>query len=193
MAFLNWLQTVDGRVFNYINHSWQNPLFDFAMPLLTHMGAGGLVWLFVAFALAVFGRGKGRKMAFLAMIALILSWFLSDEVLKNLIGRPRPFLRFPDVRILVDKPAQFSFPSGHTTTSFAPATVLFRKSRGLGAAALTLAALIGFSRIYVGVHYPLDVVGGVILGCFTGWMVVRFEPLWDRIIVGWKKEFPPGK
>lgn len=186
-SFLMWLQTMDGRGFNYINHSLQNPLFDFIMPWLTHIGSGGLVWLFVAFVLAVFGRGKGRKMAFLAMIALLLGWFFSDEILKNIVARPRPFLHFADVRILADKPAQFSFPSGHTTTSFAPATVLFRKSHLLGVTALILAALIGFSRIYVGVHYPLDVVGGVVLGGLTGWLVVRYEHDLDKIIIRGKK------
>ncbi|KLU60066.1 undecaprenyl-diphosphatase BcrC [Peptococcaceae bacterium CEB3] len=187
MVFFKWLLTMDGRLFYTVTHAWRNPLFDLTMPFLTHLGAGGLIWLFIAFALAVFGRGRGRKAAFLAMVALMLGWFFCDEVLKSIVARPRPFLRWTDVRILADKPLQYSFPSGHTTTSFAPATVLFRKSKSIGVAALALAALIGFSRIYVGVHYPLDVLGGVVLGGLIGWLVVRYEEVLDRIIIRGKK------
>ncbi|CAA7600976.1 Phosphatidic acid phosphatase type 2/haloperoxidase [Acididesulfobacillus acetoxydans] len=187
MAFFTWLLTMDGRLFNTVTRVWQNPFFDLIMPFLTRLGAGGLIWLFVAFALAVCGRGKGRKAAFLAMVALLLGWFFCDEVLKTLVARPRPFLHWTNVRILADKPLQYSFPSGHTTTSFAPATVLFRKSKGIGVAALILAALIGFSRIYVGVHYPSDVAGGVVLGSLIGWLVVRYEQVLDRVIIRGKR------
>ncbi|MHB1652798.1 MAG: phosphatase PAP2 family protein [Desulfitobacteriaceae bacterium] len=181
------LDTVDGIGFHYINHTLQNPFFDLVMPWLTHLGSRGLIWLLLAFVLVLFGKGAGRKIAFLGMLALLLSWFFSDEVLKTLIARPRPFVHFPDARILADKPQQFSFPSGHTTTSFAPAVTFLLKKRALGIAALILAALIGFSRIYVGVHYPLDVLGGVLLGGGIGWLIVYFENPLDRIILRAKK------
>lgn len=180
---LQWLQAIDGRGFFFVNHRLQNGFFDVIMPWFTHMGSGGLIWLLLAFVLAVFGKGAGRKMAFLGMLALLLGWFLSDEVLKNLFARPRPFLTFPDVRILADKPLQFSFPSGHTTVSFAPAVVFFLKNRQVGVLSLILAVFIGFSRIYVGVHYPLDVLGGAILGGVVGWFVVYSEGYIDKLII----------
>lgn len=180
------LQVWDSRWFLWLNHNLQNPFFDWVMPKLTALGSGGFVWLFLAFILAMFGKGRGRKMAFLGMLALLMAWFVGDEVLKNLVARPRPFLTLSDVRLLADKPGQFSFPSGHTTTSFAPAVVFYRKNKTVGRAALILAACIGFSRIYVGVHYPLDVLGGALLGAGLGLLVIKYESAIERLVI-WAK------
>ncbi len=156
------------------------------MPLITDLGSGGFIWLLAMFFLAVFGKGKGRKTAFLGVTALMVGWFLSDTVLKNLFARPRPFVHFADARLLVSGPKQYSFPSGHSTTAFAPAVAVFRKYKRLGWIALLLATLIAFSRIYVGVHYPLDVVGGMVLGSALGYLAVQNESLLDKLVV-WSK------
>ncbi|MDI6878736.1 MAG: phosphatase PAP2 family protein [Desulfitobacteriaceae bacterium] len=177
------LQVWDSRWFLWLNHNLQNPFFDWVMPKLTELGSGGFVWLFLAFILAMFGKGRGRKMAFLGILAMLMAWFFSDEVLKNLVARPRPFLTLADARVLVEKSNQFSFPSGHTTTSFAPALAFYRKNRAVGRAALILAACIGFSRIYVGVHYPLDVLGGALLGAGVGLLVINYESAIDRSLI----------
>ncbi len=188
-----WLATYDGIWFHFINGNLQNRVFDLIMPWITDLGSWGAVWLFVMFFLALSGRGEYRKMAFLGTVALVLSWLLSDEVLKFLFARPRPFIHFTDVRLLVAGPHQYSFPSGHTATAFAAATVLWRKNIKIGVAALALALLIGFSRVYVGVHYPLDVLGGIILGCGVGWVVVSSEPVLDKTVVLTKKALKLAK
>lgn len=180
------LHAWDSHWFLWLNHNLQNPVLDWLMPKISMAGSGGLVWLFLAFIMVLFGKGRGRKMAFLGMLALLLAWFFSDEVLKNWVARPRPFLTLADARLLVDKPQQFSFPSGHTTTSFAPAVVFFRKKKVFGGATLLLAAFIGFSRIYVGVHYPFDVLSGAVLGVGIGLLVTHYESALDRGVI-WAK------
>ena len=180
---LSW----DGIVFHLINHTWHNPFLDAVMPRITELGSGGAVWLFALFLLAIFGKGEGRKIAFLGTIALVFSWLISDEILKGLFARPRPFLHFSDTILLVAGPKQYSFPSGHATTAFAPATAIWLKNHKLGVPVLVLAVIIGFSRIYVGVHYPLDVLGGVILGVGMAILVVSQESLFDKIVIAIKR------
>ncbi|HEX3015219.1 MAG TPA: phosphatase PAP2 family protein [Desulfobacteria bacterium] len=182
-ALFNNLLSLDGVLYHLINRDLQNRAFDLIMPLITDLGSGGAVWLVILFFCAVFGKGTGRKIAFLGTVALIGSWFVSDVLLKELFARPRPFLHFPDARVLGARPDQFSFPSGHTTTSFATATAILGKSRRWGGLALFLAALIGFSRVYVGVHYPLDVAGGILVGCTVGWLSLRNEAFLDQAVV----------
>lgn len=177
------LQAWDSHWFLWLNHNLQNPFLDWLMPKISELGSGGLIWLFVAFGLAVFGKGRGRKMAFLGMVALLIAWFVGNEVLKSWVARPRPFVTLSDVRLLVNRPSDFSFPSGHTTTSFAPAAAFYRKHKPLGTAALVLAVVIGLSRIYIGVHYPLDVLGGALVGTGVGLLVTGFEPAIDRLVM----------
>lgn len=180
---LSQLLQWDGGLFYFFNHHLHNAFFDLVMPLITELGTGGAVWFAIIFILAVFTGGEGRKIAFLGTVALVVSFLISDEILKNLFARPRPFIHFPDTRLLVAAPYQYSFPSGHTTSSFAVAVSFFAKRRRLGLGALILASLIGVSRIYVGVHYPLDVLGGVVVGSVIGWLVVHHESALDKIVI----------
>jgi undecaprenyl-diphosphatase len=84
--------------------------------------------------------------------------------LKALADRPRPFIRYPEPEVLVPKPHDASFPSGHAATSFAAATILSFGFPKAAPAFLVLAAAVAYSRVYVGVHYPLDIIGGAVLG-----------------------------
>jgi undecaprenyl-diphosphatase len=182
----DWLFQLDGVGFHLINRDLQNPFFDFIMPIITDLGSGGFIWLLAMFLLAIFGKGTGRKMAFLGAVALIVGWVLSDALLKGIFARPRPFLHFADARILVPAPHQYSFPSGHSTTAFAPAVAFFRKNQRIGWFALVAAILIAFSRVYVGVHYPLDIFGGFILGGAVGYFTVQNESNLDKLVI-WSK------
>ena len=89
---------------------------------------------------------------------------LGEIALKNIICRPRPFQDMPGIPLLIPPPSGYSFPSGHSCASFAAATIIFLKDRRPGAAALALAALIAFSRVFLFVHYPTDVLAGSLLG-----------------------------
>lgn len=103
----------------------------------------------------------------LTVIAIALAdW--SSMGLKSLINRPRPPLRYPEPKTLVPLPHDASFPSGHAATSFAAATMLSFAFPRLAPLLYVLAAAVAFSRVYVGVHYPLDVVGGAALGVLIG-------------------------
>ena len=107
----------------------------------------------------------------MSAVALIGSLVINNHLIKNLVQRPRPFVTFTDLKIIIPTPSEFSFPSGHTASSFAAASVFYRHlPKKLGIPSVILAGLIGFSRLYVGVHYPTDVIAGVIMGILLSYM-----------------------
>jgi undecaprenyl-diphosphatase len=145
---------------------------DGAMWMLSAIGRGGLVWLAAAAVVAT----KQRRPRILASTALAvaLAALLADHVIKPMVGRERPFTRAPAVRVIGGRPDDASFPSGHATLAFAAAVVLAETG---SAAWFFLAAAIAYSRVYLGVHYPLDILGGAVLGLICGSIVVRVPGL----------------
>ena len=136
---------------------WLNPVFEG----LSYAGKLGLLWIVIALVLSAVYRRWG--MFALTVIAVALSdW--SATGLKALIERPRPPVRYPEPKTLVPVPHDASFPSGHAATSFAAATMLSFAFPRLAPFLYVLAAAVAFSRVYVGVHYPLDVIAGAALG-----------------------------
>jgi undecaprenyl-diphosphatase len=128
---------------------------------LSYAGRLGLLWIAIALVLSVLYRRWGPLV--LTLIAVAVSdW--SATGIKALVGRGRPTLRYPEPKALVPVPHDHSFPSGHAATSFAAATVLAFAFPRLGPLLFVLAAAVAYSRVYVGVHYPLDVLGGAALG-----------------------------
>jgi undecaprenyl-diphosphatase len=136
---------------------WLNPLFEG----LSYIGSLGLVWIGIALVLGVLYRRWGVLGLTIVAVALADG---SATVLKEGIDRPRPPLRYPDQDPLVGVPGTGSFPSGHAATSFAGATVLAFAVPPLAPVFYLLAAAIAFSRVYLGVHYPLDILVGAVLG-----------------------------
>jgi undecaprenyl-diphosphatase len=152
---------LDHRLERWIVHHRGEP-FDSIFVALSRIGTYGLVWIFLA-ALAVWLWRKPVVLP-LVVIADILAEALSDFG-KVITDRPRPPVRYPDPAPLVHVPHTPSFPSGHAATSFACAATLARFApRRVAVMLYVLAALIAYSRVYVGVHYPLDVLGGAVLG-----------------------------
>lgn len=130
---------------------------------ITSLGDGGWLWIVVGVGLLFFK--KTRVVGFTLLIALLINMFITNLTLKDLFARPRPYTASEKVIPLIEKLSSYSFPSGHTSVSFSGALVLYRMMpKKVGVPALILAAMIGFSRLYVGVHYPTDVLGGVIVG-----------------------------
>src|SRR6266566_2561549 len=154
------LISLDGHLERWVVHhraGWLNPVFEG----LSYVGRLGLVWIVIALVLSAVYRRWGAFVLMLIAIALA-DW--SSMGLKSLIDRPRPPLRYPEPKTLVPLPHDASFPSGHASTSFAAATMLSLSFPRFAPFLYVLAAAIAFSRVYVGVHYPLDVVGGAGLG-----------------------------
>ena len=143
-----------------VEHRW-GPL-DLLFEALSLVGSYGIVWLLIAVAISGFSWSRPWLWTRVG-VAILLSESISGA-LKDWIGRDRPPLVDPDPEPLVSLPVTHSFPSGHATVSFACATTLALAVPRLQVPLYALAALIAFSRVYVGVHYPLDVLGGAVLG-----------------------------
>lgn len=143
-------------------------LFDFLMPKITVLGNAGIFWILLAVALLI--PKKTRKAGLAMGIALILGLIFCNMTLKPLVARVRPYDVAGVAPYLIEVQHDFSFPSGHTTASFEGATVVFLYYKKWGIAALVLAALIAFSRMYLYVHYPTDILGGIALGVLFAWV-----------------------
>lgn len=132
------------------------------------MGRFGLLWIVLALVLSAVYRRWGVLLSTVIAVALA-DW--ASTALKAIVDRPRPFARYPDTKVLVPRAHDGSFPSGHAATSFAAATILSFAFPRAAPAFLLLAAAVAYSRVYVGVHYPLDVIGGAALGVLVAWGV----------------------
>ena len=166
-------QAFDLPILDWIaNHLW-NPVLDSIMPGITHLGDAGAVWILLALILLFLP--KYRKAGLTMASALVIGLVVCNLTLKPLVARIRPFdyqlLHFGrEIPLLISPPTDFSFPSGHTNASFAAATALLLRNRKLGIPAMILAALIAFSRLYLYVHYPTDVLASVVLGICAGFV-----------------------
>lgn len=144
---------------------------DKFMVIFTTLGNMGTVWIVIALLL-ILGK-KYRRIGFMVLIAMLLGTILGDGIVKHVVMRIRPSESIPIDKLLIPKPLSYSFPSGHTTSSFAAAGILCRYFKKYAALFLILAFLIAFSRLYLYVHYPTDVLGGVILGLLCSRIAVE--------------------
>lgn len=155
LRFLDFLQTI------------HTPLLDKILAFITSLGNAGIIWIVLAVVLLILP--KTRKTGIIVAAALLADLVLCNLILKNLVARVRPYDVNTAIAILIKKPLDFSFPSGHTAASFAAMTALFlAKMKKAWIAALVLAVLIAFSRLYFYVHYPTDVLGGAVVGILSG-------------------------
>lgn len=144
------------------------PFLDTVMPLITVLGDAGIFWIVLAVVLLFFR--KTRRAGVTMGIALLAMLLFGNTILKPLIQRIRPYDFDTSIVLIIPPESQYSFPSGHTYSSFAAAVSLFLYHKRAGVAAIVLAALIAFSRLYLMVHYPLDIVGGIVLGILTAYL-----------------------
>lgn len=148
---------------------------DAVIPLITCLGNGGILWILFTFLLLVLK--KTRKAGIVLAAALIINAVICNIILKPAVARIRPCDVNTAVNLLIKRPEDFSFPSGHTSASFTCTTGLFMlRIRKFWIPALVLSCLIAFSRMYLYVHYPTDVLGGIAVGIFSGaasWLIFR--------------------
>ena len=169
-AFQNFLYTCaisfDLPILDWIQAHLQSGFMDKFMPFITKFGDHGLFWMIVAAVLFIIP--KTRKTGLGMAIAMMIGLLVCNVTLKPLVGRIRPYDLQAElgitIQLLGERMHDFSFPSGHTIASFEAAVVMLKNSKKLGIPAMILAVLITFSRLYLYVHYPTDVIASIILG-----------------------------
>lgn len=151
------------------------PILDRLMCFITKLGNAGIIWILIAVSLLLIS--KTRKTGAVVMVALVIDAILCNGILKPWIARTRPCDVNPAIQLLISRPADFSFPSGHTAAAFTTVAALyFAKESRLWKSVLVLAILITFSRLYLYVHYPTDVLGGIVVGIlagYVGWRIIN--------------------
>lgn len=160
LKILDWFQTL------------HTPVLDKFMTSVTKLGNAGIFWIILTVLFLLIP--KMRKTGVVMAAALIIDLLLCNVLLKNLVARTRPYDLNTGIQLLVAKLRDYSFPSGHTAASFASAAALyFVGEKKLWKPALVLACLIAVSRLYLYVHYPTDVLGGVVIGIIAGYLGYR--------------------
>lgn len=145
---------------------------DRFFPAVTHLGDAGMVWIVLTLILIAIPRT--RKVGCVAAGSLILEALVCNVILKPLVARTRPCDLVPGIALLIPRPADYSFPSGHTSAGFAVASALLLEKSKLGIPVLVLAVIIAFSRLYLYVHFPSDVLAGALLGVVSAFVVARY-------------------
>ena len=185
-VFSYFAEHFDLPILAWIAANLRSAFGDAVMPIITLLGDAGIFWIAIA-ALFLFFP-KYRKIGLSMGVALVLGLLICNLAMKPLFARIRPYdylLKYHGVHIklLIDAQHDFSFPSGHTIASFEAATAITIYNKKLGIPALILACLIAFSRLYLYVHYPTDVLFSVVLGigiAFLGsWLVQKGYSLWE--------------
>lgn len=174
---MNVIQNADISILLYIQEHIRKEWMNGFWRAITFLGDGGWFWILLAVVLLI--MKKTRKAGVAAAIALVIGALITNVCLKNLVARVRPYDTYSALIPIVKRPIDWSFPSGHTCASFASAFVYFRLlPKKYGIPALVLACMIAFSRLYLGVHYPTDVLAGFLIGLLASvlavWMVRRF-------------------
>lgn len=158
----------------------RTPLGDVLMCTITKLGNVGILWILLTLTLLLIP--KMRKTGIILATALVIDVILCNGILKNIVARTRPFDINTSIALIIEKPLDFSFPSGHTAASFAAVSALyFSGAKKLWKISFGIACLIAFSRMYLYVHYPTDILGGMIVGGFAGYIGYRLCHLfWEK-------------
>ena len=155
------IQSFDDRLLDFFGSlqvAWLTPIMIF----LSNLTAHGELWIAAGLSMLIFKRT--RKMGFAVLLALLFDVVLTNLLIKPLVARTRPFDAH-EITLLVTRPKDYSFPSGHSAASFAGALAMLLHDKRFGIPAMVLAAVIAFSRLYLQVHYFTDVAVGILIGC----------------------------
>ena len=177
-VIMEQLSLLELKVLDFIQGNFQCRFLDVFFSTVTKLADSGIFWILLAVMFLFFK--KTRKTGLMMGVALLCGLIVGNLTLKPLIGRIRPYDLNPGVSLLIDKLHDFSFPSGHTLSSFEGATVLLIRDKRFGIPAMILAAIIALSRLYLYVHYPTDVLAGAVLGITFGILAVSIVNAIDK-------------
>ena len=179
---MNALNLFEANIVLWIQENLRVGFLNPIMQGITHLGDGGVFWIILSVLLLLFK--KTRKVGLCCALALIFDLLVVNIAIKPLVARIRPYVVLNEITILTHQPGDHSFPSGHSAGSFACAWAFFRAyKKKWGVPALVLASLIALSRLYVGVHYPTDVLGGVVIGIIVGELGYRLgKNIWRKFM-----------
>lgn len=171
------LLTLDGSVLLWIQENLRTEWLTPVMTVITRLGNLGFIWILLCITLLCFKKTRWAGAA--GLLALVFSLALNNVFLKRAFARTRPYEVVEGLVLLTKKATDFSFPSGHTASSFAAATAICCTLKGSRARwlALAFAALMGFTRLYIGIHYPTDVICGALSGALCGYAAFRLMKL----------------
>lgn len=175
---------LDFAILNFIQAHMKNGFFDAVLPVLSSLVDHGIIWIILAVILVCFK--KTRKTGLMMAVALTLGLLLVNGIIKPIVGRPRPYTfdnaLIKEGDLLVKALQDGSFPSGHTLASFEASTVLMIRDKRFGIPALVFSIIVLFSRLYLYVHFPTDVITGAILGVIFGVLGVVIVNFIDKKI-----------
>ena len=158
---------LDGNILLFIQNMIRNPVLSPVMKAITHLGDHGIFWIVLTLLLLCFKRT--RKIGICAAMGLLMTFLINNMIIKNLVNRTRPYEVVEGLQILIGKQVDSSFPSGHSGVAFGTAVAIaLNAPKKYGIPLIILALLISLSRLYVGVHYPSDVLAGILIGTLVG-------------------------
>ena len=172
------MMTIERSNLHYKNHELQildaiqtmrTLLLDKIMVNITKLGDGGVVWITLDVVLLM--MKQTRREGMLLACSLIIEALICNLLLKPLIARTRPCDVNPTISLLIKRPKDYSFPSGHTAASFVSVTIFYLCRSILWKPALLIACMIAFSRMYLYVHYPSDIIAGMVIGICVSYLV----------------------
>jgi len=171
----SWVEFLDTTLFHLINQAGQNSFFDWFMPFMTELK--NFTYILVVLGGYIVWRERKGGLVFLVFVGLTLAITdpFSSRLLKEWVGRIRPCQVLEEVRLLTDCNTSYSFPSSHAVNIFAAAYFLSQVFRRLAPLIFAIAAVVAYSRIYIGIHYPLDVIGGAAIGLLIAWPMRRLK------------------
>lgn len=165
---LDTLQSIDATLFRFVNSTLANPVTDFIMPLVTSDWNLRIVYAVVMLLLLWRGSKETRWLVAFSIVTMLIADQLASGFLKDLIGRVRPCHTLENVHLLVNCGSGKSMPSSHATNAFAQAAFFVVSYRRHAWWLFAMASLIALSRVFVGVHYPFDIIAGAVLGIMVG-------------------------
>jgi undecaprenyl-diphosphatase len=179
-SILERIVQLDTVLFFVLNVKVQNAVLDFLMPILTNLNYWRIPIALMVVLLAIFGGKRGRIAIALLIVGITISDQLCNSLIKPLVGRIRPCNVLENIHLLINCTRSFSFPSSHAVNMFTGTIILSYIYRRWRFVFLFIASMVAYSRIYVGVHYPLDVAGGIILGIICSGIVIYIYELLSR-------------